>query len=161
MSAASDRRTRIQNLLVPSIALLAGLGIAVFWILSGIRSQADHRLGSSLYTVLETTDKALRIWVEQTEEDVTVLAGSSDLRRGVEEQLRAGRDVQRLRTSSAMGSIRQLLSPAMAIYQFAGFAIIAPDGGQIAAHLDDAVGMTSIAGHNRACWPMLWQEKSI
>ena len=56
--------------------LLFGLGMAVLWFLAGIRSQVEGGLGSSLETVLDTTDKAVQTWVDAEEQDVTVLASN-------------------------------------------------------------------------------------
>src|SRR5579883_911760 len=89
-------------LLVIEIAVFVGIAIAVSWILGGIRSRLDARLGSALQTVLGTTDKALEIWVEQTEADAAVLASNADLVRNVEKQLQAGREAPVLLSSRAL-----------------------------------------------------------
>jgi len=125
-----------------------GLGMTVFWFLTGIRSQVEGSLSSSLQTVLETTEKAVQTWVNAEEQGITLLARNDDLRLNVDKQLRIGRDVQRLRASEPLKRIRNLLDPAMKIYRFPGFAIIAPDGVQVAAFLDDAIGATDIVDHD-------------
>ncbi len=130
------------------IALLTILPIAVFWILSRIEAQVNYRLASSLQTVLYTTDKALQNFVEQTEIDVSVLADGDDLRTAVEAQLQVPRNRPSLLRSSSLQNIRRLLAPAMKFYEFPGFAVIAPDGVQIAAQFDQAVGITDIADNN-------------
>jgi signal transduction histidine kinase len=130
------------------VALLVGFGLTAFWFLSAIRSQVESRLSESLETVLQATDNALGTWTEAQEQDVTVLATDDDLRSSVEKQLRLGRDIQRLRSSDHLKRIRNVLNPAIKIYKFAGFAIIAPNGVQIAAFLDDAIGATDITDHD-------------
>jgi signal transduction histidine kinase len=144
----SQGERRYRRLFAFAIALLIGLGMTVFWSLGGIRSQVDRRLSNSLETVLETTDKAMETWADAEEKDVAVLASNNDLRSSVESQLSVGRNVQRLRASASLKRIRNLLSPAMEIYRLDGFAIIAPDGVQIAAYLDNAIGTTDIVDHN-------------
>jgi signal transduction histidine kinase len=141
-------RQRFPRLLALAIALLIGLGITVFWFLAGIRSQVQRRLSSSLETVLQTTDSAIQTWVDAEEHGVNVLASNDELRASVEGQLHVGQDVQRLRASAYLKRIRNVLDPAVKIYRFAGFAIIARDGVQIAAYLDDAIGTTDIVDHN-------------
>jgi signal transduction histidine kinase len=108
----------------------------------------ESGLSSSLETVLGTADEAINTWVEAEEQGVTLLASSNDLRMSVEEQLRIGRDLQRLRVSEPLKRIRNSLASAMTIYRFPGFAIIAPDGFQIAAYMDDAIGMSDIVDHD-------------
>jgi signal transduction histidine kinase len=139
---------RFPRLLGLAIALLICFGITVFWLLAGIRSQVQRRLSNSLETVLQTTDRAIQTWVDAEEQGVIVLAGNAELRASVEGQLHAGRDVQRLRASAYLKQIRNVIDPAVKIYRFAGFAIIARDGVQIAAYLDDAIGATDIVDHN-------------
>src|SRR5436190_12321114 len=121
------------------IAILATLGIAVFWILTGIQNQMNARLASSLQTVLDTTDKALRNWAEQTEIDVAVVADLDDLRANVEAQLAVKRTPQYLLGSPALRDIRHLLASATRFHQFPGFSVIAPDGIQIAAQRNESV----------------------
>jgi len=131
-----------------AVALFIALGATVFWFLAGIRALEENNLRSTLQTVLETTETTLETWVDAEEQDVTVLASNDDLRLNVEKQLRIGRDVQRLRASEPLKRIRSLLGPAMKIYRLRGFAIIAPDGDEIAALLDDAIGTTEIVDHD-------------
>ena len=63
----TQRKGQYLRLVFLAIALLASLGLSVFWILTAIRAQVNKRLASSLETVLETTDKAMQNWAEQTE----------------------------------------------------------------------------------------------
>jgi signal transduction histidine kinase len=130
------------------VALLTTLGITVFCFLSALQSQAENRLSDSLETVLQTTDNALETWAHAEEQNVTVLAGGHDLRLSVEKQLRIGRDVQRLRTSASLKRIRNSLDPAIKIYRLTGFAIIAPDGVEIAALADDLIGTRELVDHD-------------
>src|ERR1051326_4079898 len=130
------------------VAVLAVFGIAVFWILRSVRSQVDARLASSLQTVLATTDRALRNWVEQAEADVLVIANSDGLRGNVEAQLRVAQNARALRLNPALASIRDALKPAMQFYQIPGFAVMAPSGLQIAGESEAAVGTRDLADHN-------------
>jgi signal transduction histidine kinase len=97
---------------------------------------------------LQATDNSIETWVQAEEQDVTLLASDDDVRLSVEDQLQIGRDVTRLRTSEPLKRIRNLLDPALKIYRLAGFAVIAPDGIQIAAFLDDSIGTTDIVDHD-------------
>src|SRR5579883_254135 len=112
---SAERKRTYFPLLTPVIVvvIVAVVGIVVFGIVREMRSKVDRRLASSLQTVLDTTDKALRIWVEGTESDVSVLASLKDLRINVEKQLRFDGDARHLRTSSALRNIRDLFEPTM------------------------------------------------
>ena len=108
----------------------------------------ESGLSSSLETVLGTADEALNTWVKAEEQGVTLLASNDDLRLSVEEQLRISSDVRRLRASEPLKRIRNSLASAMTIYRLPGFAIIAPDGFQIAASMDTEIGMSDIVDHD-------------
>jgi len=143
-----DPKTGYLPLAVLFIASLAALGVGVFWILTGIQEQMNRRLGSSLQAVLDTTDEALQNWAEQTEIDVAVLADRDDLRANVEAQLDVKRRSRNLLESPALQNIRRLLAPATKFHQFPGFAVIAPDGIQIAAQRNEAVGIRDLADNS-------------
>src|ERR1051326_7208363 len=130
-----------------AIMLLLILGVAGVWVLSGIQAQVTDRLATAMRTVLNTTDKSLRNWAQQTEIDVAVLTDREDLRANVKEQLRVSRSPRFLRSTRALNDIRRILSPAIKPRLFPGFVIIAPDGVQIAAETDDNIGPTEIAEH--------------
>src|SRR5579862_3238321 len=87
----NDKNQRHIGLIITVATLLATLSAAIFWVLDKIDVQVDERLGSSLDTVLKTTDQALKIWTEQTEIDVTVLAEDDQLRSYVKAQLHSPR----------------------------------------------------------------------
>jgi len=144
----SGRQWPKSTVLTFAVLVAAILAIVVFWTLSQIRSEVDSRLSSTLETVLNTTDQSLRIWAEQTEADVAVLASDEELRKSVEDQLQVQRDLRILRATPALQNIRRLLAPAVKLYALPGFRIIAPDGVQIAAERDEAVGTMDMAGHN-------------
>jgi signal transduction histidine kinase len=122
--------------------------MTVFWFLSVLQSQAENRLSDSLQIVLQTTDNALETWAPAEEQNVTILARDNDLRLSVEKQLRIGRDTHRLRASGPLKRIRNFLDPAIKTYRLAGFAIIAPDGLEIAALADDLIGTREFVDHD-------------
>jgi signal transduction histidine kinase len=130
------------------VALLVTFGIIVFLFLSVLQLQAEGRLRDSLEIVLQTTDNAMETWAHAEERNVTILAGDDDLRLSVEKQLRIGRDTQRLRASAPLKRIRNFLDPAIKTYRLTGFAIIAPNGVDIAALADDLIGTRDFDGHD-------------
>src|ERR1041384_4437949 len=148
--AVSQEKKEKLTLLGLVVVLAVAYAGGVLWILARIRERVDLRLDSSLHNVLDTTDRALQSWVGQTEADVEVLAGSDDLPLKVWEQVHIGRDATALRKSLPLQSLRHLLGPAMQFYELDGFAVVAPDGFEIAADTDDAIGTREIAEHNPA-----------
>src|ERR1051326_3090869 len=145
LDSHSNRKRKYLRFAVTTIALLTAIAIAVFWILAKTQTELNDRLASSLQTVLETTDKALKNWEEQTGVDVDVLAATEALKNNVDIQLHVNRAPIELLKTAALGNIRDVLAPAMSLYQFPDFAVIASDGVQIAAQRDESVGMRDIA----------------
>src|ERR1041385_6730976 len=127
-----------------AVLLLVILGVAGVWTLKGIQSEVNSRLADSLQTVLNTADEGLRNWVRQTEIDVATLAETEELRTNVEAQLRTDRDRNALLHATALKNIRRLLLPVMKLRKLAEFAVIAPDGIQIASARDENVGSREI-----------------
>jgi hypothetical protein len=109
-----------------------------------IKAQITARLGSSLTAVLETSHNALRIWITATKTDVSVLAQSPGLCSAVEAQLGAQSQHDELATTGALEQIRHLLSGPLREYGFMDFAVIAPDGTQIAASRPQEVGQNDL-----------------
>jgi hypothetical protein len=144
-----------------AIVLLLTLGVAGVWVLHGIQAQVKNRLEGSLQTVLNTTDKGLQNWTEQTEIDVAVLADSEELRTNVQAQLRIPRDRRVLLHTTALENIRRLLSPPMRLHDFLGFVVIALDGVQVAAESDDDVGRREIADNNPSLLPMAMAGENV
>ena len=111
-----DKNQRHVGLIITLAALLTALSAGIFWVLDRIERQENKRLGSSLETVLKTTDQALRIWAEQTEIDAAVLAEDDRLRSSVRAQLRKPRHFRDLARTDALRNIRRLLRSPMRQY---------------------------------------------
>jgi signal transduction histidine kinase len=144
----SVKNQRHVGLIITVAALLAALSVSIFWVLDKIETQEKKRLGSSLQTVLKTTDQALKIWAGQTEIDATVLAEDEPLRSYVKAQLQRPRHFRDLVDTDSLRNIRRLLRSAMSQHGYLGFAVIAPDGLQVAAAFDETIGMEDISDHN-------------
>jgi hypothetical protein len=144
----SDKNHRHVGLIITVAALLTALSAGIFWVLDKIEKQESKRLGSSLETVLKTTDQALKVWAEQTEIDAAVLAEDDRLRSSVETQLQVPRHYRDLIKTDALRNIRRLLRSAIEQHEYLGFAVIAPDGVQVATAFDQTIGMHDISDHN-------------
>jgi signal transduction histidine kinase len=110
-----------------------------------MEAEISRRVGSSLETVLNTTREALRTWQERTTVSASFIANSEEIRAAVKEQIHVRRDRQALIRSEALHSLRQILHPYTEQRGYADFAIIAPDGIQIASGLDEFLGQNLIA----------------
>ena len=135
------RPRRIFLLLLLVLLPIAGV---TWWAFERIEAQTRQDIGSEIRTILETTQSQLRIWGKERRIDATVWAESDEVRRAVATQLQTPRMTETLRRSAALMELRRLVSPLIERYGYAGFAVIAPDGMQIAAAVDEAVGRPDI-----------------
>ena len=156
-----QRDAQYLRFLFIAIALLTALSVSVFWVLRGIQTQVNKRLASSLQTVLHVTDKALQNWAEQNLNDLRVLASDDDLSDSVEAQLRLSHAQSALLHTPALETIRRRLHPALATGLYVGFSVIAPDGFEIAASSDDAIGTRDIAEKIPTVLPRIMEGTSV
>jgi signal transduction histidine kinase len=130
------------------IVLVVISATAVIWTSVSMKGEISRRVGSSLVTVLGTTHEALRMWREQTLTNASISAASAEVRSAVERQLRLPRRYSNLVHSDALSRLRSVLRPYVQKHGYSDFAVIAPDGMQIASGLDDFLGQDVIAKLN-------------
>jgi PAS domain S-box-containing protein len=135
------RPRRVILLLLLVLLPIAGV---TWWAFREIEAQTRRDIGSEIRTILETTQSELRIWGKERRIDAAVWAESAEVRRAVAAQLRVPRTPAALRRSAALTDLRRLLGPVVERYGYVGFLVIAPDGVQVAAAVDEAVGSTDI-----------------
>lgn len=124
--------------------LLLGLipiALIVWLTLGTIDTQMRVSLTSELQTVLDTTRGGLRIWAAARKAHITAWAESNNVRQAVAVQLQLPRTAETLRRGPALKALRMLLNPAVQQdHSPLGFAVVAPDGVQVAAAVDELVG---------------------
>ena len=136
-------------LLLLCLVLLPIAGVT-WWAFRAIEAQTQRDIGSEIRTILETTQSELRIWGKERRVDAAVWAESAEVRRAVAAQLRVPRVPEALCRSAALAELRRLLGPVVERYGYVGFVVIAPDGVQVAAAVDEAVGATDIQRYDPA-----------
>lgn len=124
--------------------LLLGLipiALIVWLTLGTIDTQMRVSLTSELQTVLDTTRGGLRIWAAARKAHITAWAESNNVSQAVALQLQLPRTAETLRRGPALKALRMLLNPAVQQdHSPLGFAVVAPDGLQVAAAVDGLVG---------------------
>jgi len=124
--------------------LLLGLipiALIVWLTLGTIDAQMRVSLTSELQTVLDTTRGGLRIWTAARKAHITAWAESNNVSQAVALQLQLPRTAETLPRGPALKALRMLLDPAVPQdHSPLGFAVVAPDGVQVAAAVDELVG---------------------
>src|ERR1044071_6942398 len=130
------------------VILVISSGVAVVWTSHSMEVEVSRRVGSSLETVLNTVHEFLRTWEERTTASATLIANSEDVRSAVEKQLRVSHRRSDLIRSDALSKLRRLFRPYLEERGYSDFAIITPDGIQVASGLDEFLGQNSMANLN-------------
>ncbi|ULA62256.1 MAG: putative Histidine kinase [Nitrospira sp.] len=129
------------------LLLLFPLALVVWIAVTKIEDGERADLSSHLRTVLETTQRGLQIWAAAHKDQLNALAESHELRTAVAAQLRVQRTPQALRRSAALQNIRMILTPlTRKMKNTIGFSILSPDGIQIAAIVNTALGQYDTVG---------------
>jgi signal transduction histidine kinase len=129
---------RRKNLLL-ALLLLPMTAVSV-WGISRVEDVQRREVAAALDTVLRVTQTGLHLWARDVKEDVASWIHSPELRAAVEAQLKLPPNADVLKNSEPARKIRQILGPAISRVGHQGYAVIAPDGLQIAALLEGDVG---------------------
>ena len=109
---------------------------------AGQRERKD--VGASLRTILQTTNEALRIWVDEKKNNLLSIAEDPILRTLVEKLLSVPRNRDDLLASWQLMAVRDLLSKERERLGDIGFFVIAPDRISIGSMRDSNVGTINL-----------------
>jgi signal transduction histidine kinase len=143
--------SRYRRTLLLIVLVVAVTSFTAIYIPMRITYRVDERIKGYLQSALYTTHHALQIWADRSEDEALVLAGRPGLAAAVQVQLDSYRKSGRLE-NPALKNIQSLMANATQIYQWLGFAVIAPNGAQIAAETSDLLGKTTIVERNPSLW---------
>src|ERR1041385_4171170 len=133
---------------VTAIVLILPSTTAIIWTSRSMEGQISRRVETLLQTVLDTSQGGLHTWQEQTIINASIVAASDEVRTQVETQLRAPRTKADLSRTDALARPRRILRPYVEQHQYVDFAVVAPDGIQIASSSDDLLGDNSLTTLN-------------
>jgi signal transduction histidine kinase len=132
------------------IVLIVSSAVAVVWTSRSMEEEVSLRVATSLETVLNTTHEALLVWAKRTTTDASFIANSEEIRSAVDKQVRLPHERSSLVGSDVLRRLRQILRPYVEQNGYTDFALISPDGVQIASGLDEFLGQDTIARLNSA-----------
>jgi signal transduction histidine kinase len=138
----TQKFTRATDWLLVSLVLLITLVIflAVTWTLGRIELQLKQQTAESLQTLVATTREGIELWVNSVKNQVSVLVRRPELVSAIQSQLKYPLEPSTLRSTSASRDLRRFLDPVLQIYQYSDFAVVTPDGVQIAGQDGDQLG---------------------
>jgi diguanylate cyclase (GGDEF)-like protein len=142
------RKNDIVGLVFSGLFLITVLIIA--WIaLERIEQQTKANSREALQTVLETTQEALHIWVEQRKRNVRELASLPEVRELTKALLSEPGTGTALIASPYLERFREFMRPQLDLYSDKGFFVIGPDMINIASMRNQNLGEHSLIYQQR------------
>lgn len=144
---ATGRFLRRQLWAWPIIAAVV-LGGAGWWVHQSVENALRDQRAIDLNTMVDASANALRVWMDEQQVNVRLIAGDKELAPLVSELLKVRNDERQLVQSPAQASLRSQLRPKMNLGGYVGYFVVAPDGIVVAADQDAPVGKT-LAGYRK------------
>jgi len=143
------RRNDLVGLVFSGLFLFAV--IIITWIaLERIEAQTRVNSSEALQTVVETTQEALYIWLEQRRRNVLELASLPEVRELTQALLSEPRTGAALSASLHLDTLRDFMRPRLHKYSDKGFFIISPDMINIASMRNENLGEQNLIYQQRA-----------
>lgn len=116
----------------------------VSWLaLAQIRSHIEFKVGEKLNTVLQTTQEALNLWVDDRIDDAQHLANRPDIQLYIKDLLALPHNKETLATSPAQLKLSAIFKRASMNHKDLDLCIIAPDLTMIASTIESHLGQVS------------------
>ncbi len=136
--------------------------LSAWFTVRSMEQQARREAGQSLQAIIKTTHEALRIWVEERENDARQVSADPILGTYVEKLLKLPRDGETLRNSIDQMVIRELLSKEVGRLGGGGFSFIAPDAVIVGSTRDADLGTLSpISEQKKALLEMVFRGETV
>ena len=123
-----------------SVLLIVVLGFLAWATLRTLETSIRSRVQSALSTLLDTTQEALHLWVDQKQNAIEVFAATPEVLISTHGLLAAHREATDLESSAALVSLRRFFEPRLEVSGDLGIFIIAPDRTSIGSMRDENLG---------------------
>lgn len=138
---------RLDTVLTLSLVFVL-LGCVASWVsISEMRTYVEEDIGETLFSVMESTEDTLDIWLEDKFEEMTIYAEHPEVLAGIESLLDAYQAGRGLKTEPALQSLRSSLGPWINRIDAKGFFVFAPDGVSLASMRDENIGVITPLAH--------------
>jgi len=121
-----------------------------------IEQRFRETAGNALETVLEGTDRAIRVWARDQRRAALAFAQSTNVTTAVDSLLAADPDRASLLASDGLRRLREQFNVHLETGQYSGFFIIGPDNLSLASSRDDNVGSTNLLIEQPDVLEKLW-----
>ncbi len=123
-----------------AVLLIVVLGFLAWATLGTLETSIRGRVLATLSTLLDTTQEALHLWVEQKQNAIETFAATPEVLTATRSLLTEPRKPAVLRGSSALADLRRFFQPRLEVLGDLGIFIIAPDRISIASMRDENLG---------------------
>lgn len=147
---------RVDWRLVLFAAVLIFLAIvAVAWTLARIKLELKQQIAGSLRTVVATTRAGVSLWVDGVEEEISVLAATTEVVAAIQEELRS----PSANPDAGTRHLARILQPILDKYEYTGFAILDTGGAWITG--SGGLARNTVTGSGTASRAALQGEVSV
>ncbi len=150
---SDDRKSIYKKQLYINLILIGAFLIIVFILnhamVSQIHKQGKQATGDALTAILKMNQASMDLWINHISSDIQSWASIGHFQSLVEKHLTHSRDRHSLLTSKTLKDLKDFFAPRLAIHDFHGFFIIAPDFINIGSMRDANIGMSSLIAAQR------------
>jgi PAS domain S-box-containing protein len=156
-------RRNFSRLVMVLITFFLTVVLFVAWsALEKMEQQLKKELGQTLVTVNKSVNEALAMWLDNHSREVHFLAADSRILPEVEALLAIAHNARALRTSPALGKLRDIYEHHNQQIKAREFSVIAPDGTILASSQDNNPGsLNLIAGQYPELISRVWAGESV
>ena len=132
-----------------TLIFLITVMISVWLALSKIKLESQKNIRDSLYTVIQTTQAALHIWIRYRKDDLISLANKNEVITLTQKLITDYQNDKDIKKSPSLKKIRKIMSDKIKKNTDKGFFIIANDNTSIASMRDSNIGSQNIIHKKR------------
>lgn len=147
---------RVNVLTLFTIISVVLIGAVGWWAAAWQADQARSETGRALFTVLNTSQQALRTWVKEHGLVARFWANTPEVNRLVEELLDLSPNVGKLVNAPAQRKLQALLRPVLLGKDYRGFFVIGPEDINIGSSRDINIGARSLLAEKGDFLKRVW-----
>ncbi|MES9938168.1 MAG: PAS domain S-box protein, partial [Sedimenticola sp.] len=150
--------TRQAVTLLLAVAIVVAGTVVSTWL---VKQRYQATLANNLLTVLNSSDKAMRIWAREHYQTVENFAGNLSVRWSTEALLFEEREKKALLDSPEQAQMRRFFRPNLERGQYRGFFIIGPDNISLASSRDANVGTLNLLTEQPDVLARMWRGETL
>ena len=154
---ANFGKTLAFKLVIPAVLVIS---LGAWATLSKIKSDVRLEVGTSLTTIVKSTQQAAHTWFRQSRSDAMFWASTKEVRDLSAALLNAPRKKDVLLTLPAQSRLLAWLRPVAASKGYRGFSIVGPENINLSSSRDENIGMVNPAAAQHDFLEKIWSGET-